>query len=142
MSTAAQFLAEQDEGELNCASPDEVGERLASVGCKLSADYKRCMETGLAAIGNTVGILECNSAEIERHDAQLNTIYSATLARLNTAQKSMLRASERAWIKQRDARCDEEAAPEEGGSLAKIIYSECILIETIKRTIWLDSYKP
>jgi uncharacterized protein YecT (DUF1311 family) len=55
-------------------------------------------------------------------------------------RKDTLRGLERIWIKQRDAKC-QRAIADEGGSMAGLIYSGCILDETIKRTIFLENYK-
>jgi len=102
--------------------------------------FRQCMKTGDAALGVNGGILECNSKETARQNARLNQLYTAIMARSNPRQKAKLRTLERRWIIERDVHCQREAAPEEGGSMATIIYSYC-LDETIKRTIWLESYK-
>lgn len=108
---------------------------------RYSNDYNRCMNTGDAANGVTSGIMDCNGLEIDRQDARLNQAYKMVMARSNSQQKTGLRMSERNWIGQRDARCQRASASEEGGSLTTIIYSGCILEETIKRIIWLETYK-
>lgn len=112
----------------------------AQVERRYSKDYKQCMATGDAANGVTAGIMDCNGSEIDRQDARLNQAYKMVMLRLSAGKKVELRGAERAWIGQRDARCNRAASVEEGGSLAQIIYSQCILDETIKRTMWLESY--
>lgn len=118
-----------------------VAQTKKQVETRYTNNYNRCMNTGAAANGVTSGIMDCNGLEIDRQDARLNQAYKMVMTRSNPQQKIVLRTSERQWITQRDARCKRAAASEEGGSLAGIIYSGCILDETIKRTIWLENYK-
>ena len=119
-----------------------AGQSHGKIEAQYSREYNQCMNSGEAAEGVTLGILNCNGTEIDRQDARLNQAYKMVMIRLNAAQKSKLRFLERAWVNRRDARCRHEAAPEEGGTLASIIYSGCILNETIARRQWLEAYKP
>jgi uncharacterized protein YecT (DUF1311 family) len=112
----------------------------AQVESRYSKDYKQCMATGDAASGVTAGIMDCNGSEIDRQDARLNQSYKMVMMRLGASEKTALRASERSWIGLRDAHCKQESSAEEGGSLAAVIYSQCILEGTVKRTIWLEGY--
>ena len=112
-----------------------------AVQSRYSRDYDRCMSTGEAAEGVTSAMMECNDAEIDRQDSRLNQAYKMVMARLNLDQKQTLRASERQWIVTRDRNCRKAIGEEEGGSLGRIIYSNCILNTTIKRTMWLEIYR-
>lgn len=103
--------------------------------------YNQCLGTGDAAAGITVAIVDCVDAETERQDARLNEAYRIVMTGLSGAQKIVLRASERKWISDRTSRCT-KSAESEGGTLGNIIYADCILNETVKRTIWLENYKP
>jgi len=123
------------------ASPHAIAQTAEQVIARQSKTFRQCMKIGDAARGVTVGILDCNGAELDRQDARLNRLYNAIMARSNPRQKAKLRTLERRWIDERDAHCKRESAPEEGGTLASIIYSSCILDQTIKRTIWLEAYK-
>lgn len=114
----------------------------AEVQRRYSRDYDRCMASGDAANGQTMAMMECTGQEIERQDARLNQAYKMVMMRLTAPEKTRLRALERAWIPARDAGCDREAAPERPGSMARIIYQQCILFETTKRTMWLERYRP
>lgn len=118
-----------------------VAQTKKQVKARYSNEYNRCMNTGLAADGVTSGIMDCSGNEIRRQDARLNEAYKMVMARSTPQQKTTLRTSERNWIGQRNKGCEKVTAPLEGGTLAMIIYSGCILDETIKRTIWLESYK-
>ena len=120
--------------------PPAVAQTKKQVEARYSNTYNRCMNTGLAAQGVTSGIMDCSGSEIRRQDARLNQTYTQVMARSSPRQKTKLRASERAWITKRDTGCQQETAPLDGGTLAMILFSGCVLDETIRRTIWLESY--
>ena len=109
---------------------------------RLSPEFRRCMSSGDAAGGVTSAMLDCIGLENVRQDRRLNGTYRAAMARRSAKQQSALRVSERGWIAERKARCDVAAADEEGGSLAAVIYSRCMLDETVKRTVWLEANRP
>lgn len=118
------------------------GRTAAAVETRYSAAYRNCLATGDAAKGVTSGMLDCNGAEIDRQDARLNRTYRAVMARLAPPARARLRASERAWIGERDRSCRRAAKTAEGGTLASVIYSGCVLDRTIERTMWLERYRP
>jgi uncharacterized protein YecT (DUF1311 family) len=99
--------------------------------------YSQCMnDSG----GVTSAMMDCSGSEIERQDARLNQAYGMVMRPLPKPRKERLRGLQRAWIKQRDARC-QNAIRDNDGTSANIIYSGCILDETIRRTIFLENYK-
>jgi uncharacterized protein YecT (DUF1311 family) len=100
------------------------------------------MGSGDAAQGITSAIMDCNGAENRLQDARLNQAYKTVMARLAQPQQAALRKSERTWIKERDQRCREAADEAGGGSAFGIIFSSCVLDETVKRVIWLKDYPP
>jgi uncharacterized protein YecT (DUF1311 family) len=104
---------------------------------RYSQDYSQCMDD---SGGVTVEMMDCIAAEIDIQDARLNQSYVMVMRPLPKPRKDKLRGLQRAWIKQRDANC-QRAIADEGGSMAGLIYSGCILDETIKRTIFLENYK-
>jgi uncharacterized protein YecT (DUF1311 family) len=105
---------------------------------RYSRVYAECME---APGGVTSDMMDCNGSEIDIQDARLNQAYAMVMRPLTKPRKDTLRGLQRAWIKQRDAKCARASDVERGGSMAAIIYSGCILDETIKRTIILENYK-
>ncbi|HMT42695.1 MAG TPA: lysozyme inhibitor LprI family protein [Sphingorhabdus sp.] len=105
---------------------------------RYSRDYAQCMD---ASGGVTADMMDCLGTEIDRQDARLNQAYVMVMRPLPKPRKDKLRGLQRAWIKQRDAKCARASAEEGGGSLSSIIYSSCILDETIGRTIFLENYK-
>ena len=104
---------------------------------RYSPDYNPCIE---ASGGVTSEMMSCTGAEIDRQDARLNQAYTMVMRALPPAKKVALRNSERAWVKARDARCYRDSASMRGGSGEGILYSGCILEETIKRTVFLENY--
>jgi uncharacterized protein YecT (DUF1311 family) len=107
---------------------------------QFSSAYDDCMSSGEAANGVTTAMMDCIGTEIEREDARLNRAYKLAMSRLTSAQKAALRSSERTWIKARDARC--KAGGGGGGSLDGVLYANCILDETARRTRFLETYRP
>ena len=99
--------------------------------------YSECMDK---SGGVTVEMMNCTAAEIDIHDASLNQAYVMVMRPLAKPRKNTLRGLQRSWIKQRDAKCARSIA-DEGGSMAGLIYSGCILDETIRRTIFLENFK-
>lgn len=86
--------------------------------------------------GVTVEIINCQSDEIERVDYELNDIYRIQMKEFDASERNRLRDFQRKWIKRRDESCEEKAIAV-GGSLATIVYNDCIIAETVSRTNWL-----
>ncbi len=115
------------------------GQSNAQIEARQTPEYMRCLEADGGY--STPGMIGCANAETERQDVRLNQTYKLALGRLSSVKKAHLRSSERKWIERLHGRCVSEAASEEGGSLANVIYANCILDETIKRTIWIEKYR-
>lgn len=108
-----------------------------TVESRYTKNFVRCSDAA-SDIGERA---DCEAVETEIQDARLNQAYKMVMARLNPAQKAELRTSERAWIKRRDVTCEKQADDAmNSGSWMRVTYSSCILDETIKRTIFLESY--
>lgn len=105
---------------------------------RYTSTYTNCLDE---SEGITSNMMDCIGAEIDVQDARLNQAYVMVMRPLAKPRKDVLRGLQRAWIKQRDAKCQRAVGEEEGGSIAGIIYSSCILDETISRTIFLEKYK-
>ncbi|MBB5716062.1 lysozyme inhibitor LprI family protein [Sphingomonas aerophila] len=72
-----------------------------------------------------------------RADALLNAQYRTTMAQARRAggrSASLLLASQRAWLKYRDAECGRSAAQYEGGSMQPMQHSACLAQLTRLRT--------
>ena len=114
----------------------------AEVEAAYSSRFNQCMGSGDAEKGVTSAILDCTGAENKLQDARLNQAYKGVIARLAAPQQAALRKSERDWIKRREEQCRKAAGDVGSGSAYAIIYSSCVLDETVRRTIWLNDYPP
>lgn len=109
---------------------------------RYTATFDHCMASGAAAQGLTYAVRECLAAETRVQDARLNQAYKMVMARLPANRREGLRLSERNWIKARDAGCEKQSTEDGlGGDMAIEIQDQCVLDETIKRTIYLEQYR-
>lgn len=95
-------------------------------------EVSRCLDTAINS--NTMGA--CVNAELDRQDARLNEVYRAVMKRLDDAGKGRLRSEELAWIRERDAGCQEEMM---GGTGDMYEWPNCLLNETARRRLVLES---
>jgi uncharacterized protein YecT (DUF1311 family) len=100
---------------------------------------------------------ECAALQYKQADADLNKVYRKALQYMTDdlarAQKqgdqnqmkyeeaaiASLKEAERAWISYRDIQCKAAAQQYEGGSMAPMIYSQCLTTLTEHRTADLKS---
>ena len=75
----------------------------------------------------------CADRDFQAADRALNNTYKAVMARLDGPSREKLRVEERGWIARRDKQCKAEAAPEGGGSIYPMVYSECLTKKTNAR---------
>ncbi|WP_148714227.1 lysozyme inhibitor LprI family protein [Chitinolyticbacter meiyuanensis] len=100
----------------------------------LSATYHGCMDK---AGGATASMLECMDQEYRLLDSRLNAAYQTLLMHHTGPRKLQLRDAQRTWLKFRDANCSYYADPD-GGSLARVIGSDCLLTVTAARVDELE----
>ncbi len=140
-----------------------TGDGAALSTCLAAASVaKRGAETCIGAIqgpclsrpdgGTTVGMADCTARETAAWDVRLNAAYRAALAsdrgkvdavrdgdrRLKGAD--ILRDAQRAWIAFRDRKCDAARLPMEGGTGATLLAGDCVLAETARQAIWLETF--
>lgn len=101
-----------------------------------SAGMTTCLNTGDAARGITTAMASCIQIELKMQDARLNSAYRAAMARRDAPGQARLRSEERAWIRQRDEGCQESAT---GGTIDQLEIPSCVLSETIRRRLVLES---
>jgi len=109
---------------------------------------ERCIEATPGGY-TTIGMSGCTDRERAHWDGWLNTVYQqlyATLAAQDAQapsyapkQAEALRAMQRAWIGYRDARCGYEAAQWGGGTGAGPVTVSCLLHETARQMLYLQS---
>ena len=81
--------------------------------------------------GDTLQIIECMERQRQYWDGKLTAAYQQALKDAEPAQRDLLRAAERAWIKYRDTNCDYYAAGE--GSISRVNAAWCMRDMTEKR---------
>ena len=82
----------------------------------------------------------CAGIEYQNADRKLNQTYQQLLPKLSPARKQKLVAAQQAWIKFKNASCDFEKSAFEGGTIAPMIYGNCLTKVTQQRTTDLESY--
>jgi uncharacterized protein YecT (DUF1311 family) len=98
--------------------------------------FSACMdESG----GVTVAMLDCIAAETATQDAKLNSAYKKLGEQLTPARKKELLAAQRLWIQYRDANCNFYADPE-GGTMAAVSSSDCVMQATASRAKELENF--
>ncbi|SFN83303.1 lysozyme inhibitor LprI family protein [Sphingomonas sp. OK281] len=105
-----------------------------------SPELDRCLNTGDAAQGITPAMAACFGADYRRADTRLNATYSAKMKRLPVSRQAALRASQRAWIKQRDRACPIETG-DGVGTIERLNHPACLTKQTDRRTTWLMRYR-
>lgn len=85
-------------------------------------------------------INQCSEQEFKEQDNELTKLYKYYYSKLDNARKAQLQKSQQAWIMFRDLSCQYEANYYEGGSLAPMIYSNCLKNKTKERINDLKNY--
>lgn len=109
-----------------------------AIEARLSPEFTACMSNALA----TPAMLECISAETATQDAALNETYKRVMSKLPPEGQATVRQAQRAWIKERDEKCDQEAAEYEQGTFGPVAHASCYLQREVERTIELERIEP
>jgi len=80
----------------------------------------------------------CLAAEFSRQDAALNRAWKSAFDRTPSAKRGPLLAAQRKWLAARDPFCRADADGFRGGTIEPIIYVDCRVELTIRRTIWFE----
>ena len=78
----------------------------------------------------------CADLAFQAADGELNDAYAGAVAfarEIGGEAEDKLRKAQRAWVTFRDAACDAEAYPNEGGSIQPMVYSYCLARLTDQR---------
>lgn len=105
-----------------------------AVDARLSGDYWRCMKDN----GDALRIAACNWGELQHQDQRLNKVYRRVLRRLDSPAQLELRDRQRVWIRLRDDNCSEQT-DRYAGALQQANLSACLLRDTVRRTLELES---
>lgn len=103
-----------------------------------------CLVLALACSAAAAQVLpqDIAATEFAAADKRLNTNYKAAMERLDAAKKATLRTAQRAWIKERDAKCAPD--PDEGigpGSMGELNAKGCATAMTSARAAELRDLK-
>ncbi len=82
----------------------------------------------------------CSGLDYQRADEQLNQVYNQVRDQLSANRRQQLIVAQRAWISFRDADCKFARSAVEGGTMAPLIFNNCLQDLTKKRTSELNSY--
>lgn len=101
----------------------------------ITKQFSTCMDN---SGGVTMNMLDCIDSETKQQDRRLNKAYKAVMDQLSPERKKQLQTAQRAWINYRDANCNFYADPD-GGSLARVSASDCLMSETASRAKELET---
>ncbi|OAT39229.1 lysozyme inhibitor LprI family protein [Proteus myxofaciens] len=101
----------------------------------LQADNFNCRNAS-----SQLEINQCSDQEFKEKDKELTKLYRYYYIKLDSSRKSQLQKSQHAWKIFRDLSCQYEANYYEGGSLASMIYSNCLKDKTKARINDLKNY--
>lgn len=101
----------------------------------LQADNFNCRNAS-----SQLEINQCSDQEFKEKDKELTKLYKYYYMKLDNPRKSQLQNSQHAWKIFRDLSCQYEANYYEGGSLAPMIYSNCLKDKTKARINDLKNY--
>ena len=107
-------------------------------------EYDRCSSTGEAAQGVMPAIYDCQRAELDRVDVELNRIYRELRRRLPAARFSKLRIEQRAWLKRLEPGCLKESRKlgGDGTQDEQFFWFACLIQETGGRAAELQAMAP
>ena len=101
----------------------------------LGEPYRQCMDKA----NTTLDMNGCIGDAMKEWDRHLNRLYRDKLSTLSASGQKSLRSAQRAWLKFRDHDCMAHSKMAEGGTLAGILYGECLLKKTVTRSEELES---
>lgn len=84
----------------------------------------------------------CAAQELARADSVLNARYQRLVRTMPAPQLELLRTSQRAWIRFRDAECAYRASAYAGGSMQPMVRSSCLARLTEVRAAELGETVP
>ena len=115
----------------------ESGSVAPSIQHRYTAAWAACQQHAQSTPDNA----QCFVAEFARQDAVLNRTWKATLARVPAVEHAPLIAAQRKWVAARDPFCMAQSDQFSGGTIAPVIYIDCRVELTIRRTIWLEGLR-
>jgi uncharacterized protein YecT (DUF1311 family) len=102
-----------------------------------TAIFTACQERAVSTQANEA----CFADEFSRQDVLLNHAWQAAVVRTAARFHKRLLSAQRKWVAQRDPFCRSKADQFRGGTIAPVIYLDCRVEQTIRRTIWLEKLR-
>lgn len=100
-----------------------------------SAKYQRCLNASL----DNAEAVECMADESPRLDVLLNASYRTAIAKMpNSRSQILLRDSQRQWLKDKYAICEQEVQAV-GDTPYNMVGAQCAIDELIRRIAWLQN---
>ena len=115
----------------------EEGPVDAEVERRYTAAFNRCQKAADATNANVA----CFGDEFIRQDKTLNRVWRTVFDHMSPNKRGRLRAAQRQWAIQRDPYCKSKAAEFSGGTIAPVVYLDCRVEQTIRRTMWLSALR-
>lgn len=124
-------------GKQTITSSDQVSLKQNS-----SQNYKNLVSqtNNCANASNQAEINRCALQNAQAADKKLNQTYQTLLPKLAASQKQNLVKAQRAWIEFKDSNCAYEKNRFEKGSIAPMVYHNCMERVTKQRTTDLENY--
>ncbi len=88
----------------------------------------------------TADMKECARKELEQQTKKLNRAYNTYGKLLDPKQQKALRTVQLAWIRYKDLRCDFESSLYEGGTMAGLATTNCLINITNQRLKEFENY--
>ncbi|NJM97365.1 MAG: DUF1311 domain-containing protein [Phormidesmis sp. RL_2_1] len=131
--TPKEVIEDQLESAVTPDNPDMVSQSNGSASdhsplSNLDTPPVECDLTTQAAINS------CAQEDYAQADAQLNRVYQALKSAQSESGRQALGTAEVAWLRFRDLDCAFESNQFTGGSMAPLVYSNCLRELTIVRT--------
>jgi uncharacterized protein YecT (DUF1311 family) len=127
LAAAGMALVPQDSPAAAAAEPIDVQ-------AHYSETFTACLADALA----TADRVFCIAAEAQRAEPALEKALEEALNRLSPKRRTAFRSAQAEWRSTVRAKCDSEVADEEFERVAQANRGQCMLDETIRRTIELE----
>lgn len=89
----------------------------------------------------TIAQSECIGRKFAIADKQLNEDYRRLMGSLSPERQAELKASQRAWIREKNRACEEAGKEAEGGTLQPILIGDCTVRMTEERIAFLARFR-
>ena len=116
------------------AAPSAVAAGQADVQAHYSESFTTCLEDALA----TADTVFCIAAEAQRVEPKLEQMLDEAVKRLSAKRRAAFRSAQVEWVSKTRAKCDSEMEGEIFERSAQARRGQCMLDETIRRTIELE----